>query len=165
MIIKEITSEFDSTYKAFFTKGLVDYEDNFRISPNDEENEPFPTLDKEDSFTLASLAPDGEWMGVVSFKTELANREKCAHKGLLFRMYVAREFSGMGVGFRLVQELISRVESIGRFEQIKLTVVSTNISAKSLYEKFGFLEYGLEKESIKWGDKYLDEVLMVKFLK
>ena len=165
MIIKEITSEFDFTYKAFFTKGLVDYEDNFRISPHDEENEPFPTLDKEDSFTLAALAPDGEWMGVVSFESELANREKCEHKGLLFRMYVAREFSGMGVGYNLVQALIDRVHILDKFEQIKLTVVSNNLSAKRLYEKFGFIEYGLEKESIKWGGKYLDEVLMVKFLK
>ena len=34
--------------------------------------------------------------------------------------------------------------------------------ARRLYASLGFIEYGLEKNALKVGDRYLDDVLMVR---
>jgi len=165
MSIKEITSDYVSTYKAFFIRGLEEHPMNFRISPTDEANEPFPTEDHSESFTLGAYDNLGALMGVVSFKRELGNRVKCAHKFLLFRMYVAQENTSMGVGKALIDALLNKAAAIHTAEQINLTVIDGNIGAEGLYRKYGFEVYGLEKNSVKWEGQYLHEKLMVKFLK
>jgi RimJ/RimL family protein N-acetyltransferase len=44
-------------------------------------------------------------------------------------------------------------------------VVSENQQARRLYERLGFLEYGLELRALKQDGHYYDEVLMAKNLK
>ena len=43
-------------------------------------------------------------------------------------------------------------------ELIQLTVVRDNEQARRLYARLGFLEYGLEKNALKQGGRYYDEV-------
>jgi RimJ/RimL family protein N-acetyltransferase len=43
-------------------------------------------------------------------------------------------------------------------------VVSDNQPARRLYERLGFLEYGLEKKALKQDGRYSDELLMAKDL-
>ena len=51
------------------------------------------------------------------------------------------------------------------YEQAELTTVSTNTAAKSLYEKLGFVQYGVQPHSRKMKDgSYQDEIFMVKML-
>ena len=47
---------------------------------------------------------------------------------------------------------------------IRLAVVADNVVARRLYASLGFTEYGIEMHSLKVEGRYLDEVLMVKFL-
>jgi RimJ/RimL family protein N-acetyltransferase len=47
-------------------------------------------------------------------------------------------------------------------ELLQLAVVSDNEPARRLYARLGFVEYGIEKKSLKQGGRYTDEVLMVK---
>jgi len=162
--ILEITSGKIKAYNAFFTTGLVEEEDNFRITQTDELSSPFPTKDKEDDFTLGAYKDD-QLVGVVSFSRDGFNREKLRHKGLLYRMYVSRNFQGKGIGKKLIGELINRVQTIGSIEQINLTVINSNLKAKALYEKFGFVTFGSEVNAIKWKEKYFTEDQMVLRLK
>ncbi|MCV9388184.1 GNAT family N-acetyltransferase [Reichenbachiella ulvae] len=161
--IKEIKSYLSDEYKDFFTKGLIDETDNFRISPADEKDLNFPTHDREDSFTLGAYVND-RLAGVVSFQREGANREKLRHKGLLFRMYVQREHSGQGIGSALIQKVLDRTQALPNLEQINLTVIASNPAARHLYQKFGFKSYSLEKQAVKFKGKYFDEESMVLFI-
>jgi cyclohexyl-isocyanide hydratase len=163
MEVKEIPSKDVAAYKEFFLKGLVEDEANFRISPDDEKNAPFPTRDAPDSFTLGAYE-DGRLAGIVSFQREGRDRQKLRHKGLLFRMYVDPQFRGKGVGQALIEALRRRVERLGDVEQINLTVVSSNPVAKKLYEKFGFVSFAVEKNALKWRGHYYTEEQMVLFL-
>jgi RimJ/RimL family protein N-acetyltransferase len=52
-----------------------------------------------------------------------------------------------------------------KMEQITLSVVSGNTAAQAFYEAFGFTVFGVEPRSMKTDARYLDEVLMVRFLK
>ncbi len=161
--IIELDSSHIAEYKEFFKIGLIEDEYNFRISPKDEETSSFPTRDLDDSFTLASLS-DGKISGVLSFIRDGSDREKLKHKGLLFRMYVSPQYRGHGIAKKLIQTLIDRVKNLEGVEQINLTVVANNDSARSLYSKFGFVSYGFEKRALKWKNVYLDEEFMVLYL-
>jgi RimJ/RimL family protein N-acetyltransferase len=44
-------------------------------------------------------------------------------------------------------------------------VVSDNEQVRRLYERLGFLEYGIEKKALKQDGRYYDEVLMARDLK
>ena len=51
-----------------------------------------------------------------------------------------------------------------RLHKITLTVVTENEAARRLYAKAGFIEYGHQINALKFGGRYYDDVLMVKFL-
>lgn len=158
--IVEIKSDQVEQYKKFLNFGLINDEENFRITPNDDLNALFPTEDKLDSFTLGAYS-NNELAGVVSFTREGRNREKLRHKGILFRMYVSKDFRGQGIAKKLIEKLIERVKQISDIEQINLTVIANNDKAKKLYEKFGFVTFGSENKAIKWKGKYFTEDQMV----
>jgi len=162
--ILEINSAQITAYKNFLSIGLLNDEENFRITPTDDLNASFPTKDRNDSFTLSAYV-DNLLVGIVSFGRDGADREKLRHKGILFRMYVSKEFRGKGIAKKLIEELINRVREIEDIEQINLTVIANNTNAKTLYEKFGFTTFGSEQNAIKWKGKYFTEDQMVLRLK
>ncbi|WP_341908018.1 GNAT family N-acetyltransferase [Fluviicola taffensis] len=162
--ITEIKSDQIERYKKFLTFGLINDEENFRITPNDDLNASFPTKNTLDSFSLGAYS-DNELAGVVSFTRDGGDREKLRHKGILFRMYVSKDFRGQGIAKKLIEKLIERVKQISDIEQINLTVISNNDNAKKLYEKFGFVTFGSESNAIKWKGKYFTEDQMTLRLK
>lgn len=164
MRLVDLTAEKNYGYSDFILAGLTTYRTYFRISPNDQLQEPFPTQGMPDSFTLGILTDTDELAGVVSFQRDGQTREKIRHKGLLFRMYVARDHAGKGLGRKLLEETIRRARLLPNMRQINLTCASTNEVAKRQYEKVGFQTFGLEKNSLYDEGTYHDEIQMVLFL-
>lgn len=162
--IVEIQSHVINEYKNFLLPGLIKDEENFRITPADDLEAPFPTKDKADSFTLG-VYMDDVLAGVVSFTRDGIDREKLQHKGILFRMYVDVNFRGKGIAKKLIEALLIRVKEMDDIEQINLTVVAGNATAKTIYEKFGFTTFASEQNAIKWKGKYFTEEQMVLRLK
>ena len=75
-------------------------------------------------------------------------------------MYVQQGARGAGVGRRLAEAVIEYAQT--RVEILQVTVVSSNQPARQLYRKLGFVEYGIEKNALKAGGCYWDDVLMAK---
>ncbi|MEK0316802.1 GNAT family N-acetyltransferase [Cohnella sp. 56] len=98
-------------------------------------------------------------VGIASFVRE--SGMKSAHKGSVYGVYVSPESRGKGAGKTLMLALIRRARGLDGLEQINLTVVSDNVTAKRLYESLGFEVYGIERRAIKYGGRYFDEELMV----
>ena len=144
----------------FLAIGLQSDEETLLITPRDNLNAPFPTKDRTDSFTLGAYAKN-VLAGVASFARDGEDREKLRHKGILFTMYVSKEFRGHGIARQLLEEIIKRAKTIPGIEQINLIVLTGNLRAKQLYEKFGFEKYGTEQNSIKWNGNYFAEDQMV----
>src|SRR5208282_5202763 len=105
--------------------------------------------------------PDSKLVGIAGLL--IGKGQKEAHKGRLVCMYVRPSARKVGVGRRLVETIIEFARQ--RVELIQLAVVSDNEPARRLYERLGFVEYGLEKKALKQGGHYYDEVLMAKNLK
>ena len=162
--IKEILSTAIGQYKMFLVAALESDAEILLITAGDNSDAAFPTKDRNDSFTLGAYV-ENILAGVVSFARDGEDREKLRHKGIVFTMYVSKEFRGHGIAKQLLEELIKRVKNIPGIEQINLVVISNNSKAKQLYEKFGFERYGTELNSIKWKGNYLSEDLMVLRLK
>jgi RimJ/RimL family protein N-acetyltransferase len=87
---------------------------------------------------------------------------KVKHRAALWGMYVRPAARNSGLGRRLVEAVVNHAS--GRVEHLLLSVVSENEAAHRLYQKLGFSEYGREMKALKLGGRYLDEILMVRFL-
>jgi ribosomal protein S18 acetylase RimI-like enzyme len=87
---------------------------------------------------------------------------KDSHKGMLWGMYVRPDTRNLGIGRQLVEAVINHAR--GHVEILQLNVVSSNETARRLYTKLGFIEYGLERNALRAGGHYWDEVLMAKSL-
>ncbi|MGE5107780.1 MAG: GNAT family N-acetyltransferase, partial [Sphingobacteriales bacterium] len=121
--IKEILSTEIEQYKNFLATGLQSDEENLLITLRENSDAAFPTKDRNDSFTLGAYA-ENVLAGVVSFARDGEDREKLRHKGLVFTMYVLKEFRGQGIAGKLLEELIKRVKTISDIEQINLVVIA-----------------------------------------
>jgi ribosomal protein S18 acetylase RimI-like enzyme len=111
-----------------------------------------------DSETMGAFE-GAEILGVAGLRANQGPKE--SHKGMLVGMYVRPQARNRGVGRRLVEAVIEVACTRG-VELLQLAVVSDNEPARRLYARLGFVEYGIEKKSLKQGGRYTDEVLMVK---
>jgi len=60
-------------------------------------------------------------------------------RAVIYDLYVKPEYRGRGIGTMLLRETLEDLRKRG-FEEVRLTVLSKNQGAISLYERFGFRE-------------------------
>jgi ribosomal protein S18 acetylase RimI-like enzyme len=98
--------------------------------------------------------------GMIGFYRQSGPKDQ--PKGVIWGMYVKPRWQGSGLASALLNEIIE----LGKMqvEQIQLTVVTTNQRAVRFYEASGFRVYGTERNALKSGEHYFDELLMVRFL-
>jgi ribosomal protein S18 acetylase RimI-like enzyme len=113
----------------------------------------------EKNFVFGGFA-NGELAGMIGFYQQSGPKDK--HKGVIWGMYVKPRLQGGGLASALLNSVIELAKT--QVEQIQLTVVTTNQRAIRFYETSGFHRYGREKNSLKSGERYFDEFLMVRFL-
>ncbi len=101
-----------------------------------------------------------ELLGIAGFYVEPTIQR--AHKGVIWGVYVRPKARSAGVARRLIEAVLA--EAKGRVEQVNLVVERRNLHARRLYASLGFVEYGLEKNAIRIGDRYFDDVLMTRRL-
>jgi RimJ/RimL family protein N-acetyltransferase len=115
-------------------------------------------VDRLDAAAVFGAFDGPELVGVAGFFPRQGQKE--AHKGVLWGMYVRPNARRTGVGRWLVEAVIDHARR--EVEVLQLTVVADNERAKRLYASLGFVEYGVEKNSLKQNGRYWDEVLMAK---
>jgi ribosomal protein S18 acetylase RimI-like enzyme len=102
----------------------------------------------------------GRIVGLIGLRSEQGLKE--AHKGFVWGFYVEAACRGVGVGGALIEAVLAAARGV--VEQLTLTVVEENRGAIRLYERFGFVRYGVEPRALKSDAGYSNEVLMVRFL-
>lgn len=88
---------------------------------------------------------------------------KTAHNAGIWGVYVSADFRGEKVGEKLIEACVQWAKQKNLFS-VRLSVVTTNVSAIRLYLKCGFQVYGVEPKAIKVDQNYFDEFLMVRIL-
>jgi len=112
------------------------------------------------SFVVGAFE-NGKLIGTAGFFRRKNNKER--HKGHIWGVYVRPQSRGKGVASVLMGEIVQRARKMEGMEQITL-VASADLPAQRLYRAMGFESYGLEPRSLKIGNDYVDDVLMVLFL-
>ncbi|MFF0826733.1 GNAT family N-acetyltransferase [Brevibacillus sp. NPDC003359] len=98
---------------------------------------------------------EGQLTGIIGFFRHRGL--KARHKAAIVSMYVREAYRGTGVAQALMQTELAYLKKRGDIDTVQLAVVTTNPAAIRLYEKMGFLPYGVEKRALKIGDQYFDE--------
>ncbi|MFP4846966.1 GNAT family N-acetyltransferase [Winogradskyella sp. PE311] len=93
------------------------------------------------------------------------NRTKVAHKGRIIQVYVKPNYQGQQIGYSIVKATIEEAFQINDIELIEIDAIASNTSAKKLYTKLGFMQYGIQKHFLKVNGIYYDHVMMMLFKK
>ncbi|WP_439116617.1 GNAT family N-acetyltransferase [Metabacillus litoralis] len=88
--------------------------------------------------------------------------EMKSHTGL-FRTWLIDRVQGKGIGSEIMTYTLNWCRVNG-LHKLCLTVFSSNGLAQKLYERYGFVTEGIQKEQVKIGNKYDDEIFMAYFL-
>lgn len=110
---------------------------------------------------VVGIFEESKLIATAGFFRYTHNKER--HKGHIWGVYVRPESRGKGVASALMKEIVRRARELHGLEQITL-VASANLPAQRLYKALGFESYGIEPHSLKIGDQYVDDVLMVLHL-
>jgi RimJ/RimL family protein N-acetyltransferase len=155
--VRRLTSEDAAAYREIRLAGLSDCPEAFGSTFERESVEPLAwfrgRLGKGPVFGAFRLS---ELVGTAGFAQRDGEKEK--HKGLLWGMYVRPDARNAGIGRQLIDAVIDYARQ--HVELIQLSVVSDNERARRLYAGLGFVEYGVEKNSLKQRGHYYDEILM-----
>ncbi|MFD2177688.1 GNAT family N-acetyltransferase [Veronia pacifica] len=81
-----------------------------------------------------------------------------------FGITVAKECRGQGIGHQLLKYLFQQVKQWYAVERIELEVSADNTGARRLYEQFGFTAEGVKKKAVYTDGKFVDVVIMAKYL-
>lgn len=88
------------------------------------------------------------------------SRRKLAHRATLFGMYVDEAFRQLGLGRRLVVAALDLARSRPGIRVVQLTVSDGNGAAQTLYERCGFVAFGVEPLAIASEDGFVAKVHM-----
>lgn len=103
---------------------------------------------------------DGKIVGCTTLQK--GGSVKTKHVALL-GITILKEYTGLKIGSLLMKKVIEWAEK-NKVEKIELEVFAENIAAIKLYEKFGFAVEGRKVRNIKVKDRYIDLLLLGKFI-
>jgi RimJ/RimL family protein N-acetyltransferase len=128
------------------------------------------SMDETRAFFRASSAENfivgyfenGQLLATTGFYRE--KHEKFRHKGTVWGVFVHQEARGKGVAKALLADVVRHVRQVPGIEQVLLVVAANQPAPKKVYTYVGFQHYGTEPRSLKVGDQYIDDELMILYL-
>jgi RimJ/RimL family protein N-acetyltransferase len=158
-VVRRLLPEDAALYREIRLEALKTEPDWFGSTFERESPEPLEWFaDRLRRAAVFGVFSRGELVGIAGFFIRSGRKE--AHKGALWGMYVRPQARGCGIARRLVEAVIDHARQ--QVEVLQLTVVKDNAAARRLYARLGFVEYGVERNSLKQNGRYWDEVLMAK---
>ena len=164
MVIELLTTRNAAEYRSLMLDAYARHSDAFTSTVAERATHPIAWWEARMSEDTAASAlvlgafVEGRLVGAagLSFDT----REKARHKSTLFGMYVPAEMRGRGVGQLLVQSVLDHAQARQGVCVVQLTVTQGNVSAQRLYERCGFVEFGVEPFAVAVGAQYVSKVHM-----
>ncbi|WP_025858673.1 GNAT family N-acetyltransferase [Pseudomonas sp. CHM02] len=161
MIIRTLGADDAEAYRALMLEAYGAYPQAFTSSVAERAAMPLSwwqkRLDNPLDRLLGGFHRD-ELAGIVGLAFE--PREKARHKVTLFGMYVTQAYQQNGLGRQLVEAALAEARQHPRLKVIQLTVTAGNDAAFALYQRCGFIQYGLEPLAVRVGVDYFDKIHM-----
>ena len=159
MMIRALGAADAETYRALMLEAYGAYPQAFTSSVAERAAMPLSWWQKRLDNPLDRLlgAFEGQTLaGIVGLAFE--PREKARHKVTLFGMYVTGAYQQQGLGRQLVEAALAEARRHPRLKLIQLTVTAGNAAAFALYQRCGFIQYGLEPLAVRVGEAYFDKL-------
>jgi ribosomal protein S18 acetylase RimI-like enzyme len=158
--LARLTAADAPAYRELRLEALRDHPEAFAASFEDEAARP-------PDWFAARLAAGAVWAGWQGDEPRPAGTAglfvgegaKTRHKGVLWGMYVRPGARGTGLAAALVEQVLDHARGV--VEEVRLSVVSTNVAAIRFYTRLGFTPFATEPRALKVGGAYHDEVLML----
>ncbi|OPA92851.1 GNAT family N-acetyltransferase [Pseudomonas fluorescens] len=166
MIIRTLGAGDAEAYRALMLEAYGAYPQAFTSSVAERAAMPLSWWEKRVDNPLDQLLggfEGAELAGIVGLAFE--PREKARHKVTLFGMYVTEAHQHKGLGRQLVEAALAEARQHPRLKLIQLTVTAGNDAAFALYQRCGFIRYGLEPLAVRVGEDYFDKIHMWRELK
>ena len=106
---------------------------------------------------------DGELIGSAGGRREQAPKRR--HIASIVGMYVHPHHRGTGLGRKLLDAVLERLEVLPGVEALQLEVTAGNEAALKLYESAGFSVYGREPAALKVAGVDYDELRLSRPLR
>lgn len=119
------------------------------------------SLENKDEF-LVFAEIEGSLAGMMRAYREQS--QKCAHNASIVSVYVNKKYQGKGLSSLLMESLIEKIKINTEILRLELMVVTTQISAISLYKKFGFEIVGTLHKNVSVNGVFYDEHIMERFI-
>jgi len=161
LVVRQLAAPDAAAFRAIRLEGLQINPEAFGSTYEAESGRTVEEFAQTLARSYVAGAFDGEALiGVAGFY--VLEGPKMRHRGNIWGVYVQGTQRGRGIGSALIANLLDHAQT--RVQQVHLTVVTENAGAKALYERLGFAVYGTEPRSLKVGERYYDEHLMVRRL-
>lgn len=114
-----------------------------------------PTYAERDYFNdganalFGAFSEDARLIGQAATTREVGKRAHIAH---VISVYVHPEHRGHQIGTRLVQSAIEHLRTFPEITSIRISVNSSNVPARTAYERLGFEAWGEEPDAIALSD-------------
>jgi RimJ/RimL family protein N-acetyltransferase len=163
--IRLLTTADLPAYKALRDEALRDFPEAFTSDFETERQRSF------ESFVARVSEPDmhgnklwgafdAQGLLIGSIGLEIQTRLQQRHIGTVLGMFVAMASQGTGVATKLIAHCAGFITATGRLDQLILTVTASNAHVVRLYERAGFVRYGLLPRAICVKGVFHDKLLM-----
>ena len=105
-----------------------------------------------------AFSENGQMLGCIGLDVE--RRLQQQHIGTVIGMMVARSAQGQGIATKLIAACADYANGSGQLDQIVLTVTAASAHVVRLYERAGFVNYGLLPRATRVKGKFHDKLLM-----
>jgi len=148
-------------FRTLRLEALTTAPEAFGSSPEEEAARPMDLVRSR----LDAALPDAvfgafagdDLVGIAGFA--LSQGIKKRHKGLLWGVFVRAGWRDRGTGAQLVRAVIDH--ACNHVLLLQASVVTTNGSARRVYDRLGFILYGIERRALRVADAFHDEALLV----
>jgi len=110
-----------------------------------------------------ALKEEGTLIGMLCVALEKGSMQ--SHVANIFGVYVGPGARGKGLGRRLMEAAINDLKEDSHVMKVKLKVAETQKEAQALYEGMGFKKVGVFEKEGNFNGRYVDILVMEKFLR
>lgn len=101
-----------------------------------------------------------ELLGTIASERDRDVRPQKRHIAHITAVMVAAQAQQHGIGMRLVNHCVQTLCQVADIDQLIITVTASNTHVVRLYERAGFVPYGLLPRAIKVSGQYFDKLHM-----
>jgi ribosomal protein S18 acetylase RimI-like enzyme len=101
---------------------------------------------------------NGQLLGSIGLDVERRLQQR--HVGTVVGMMVAQRAQKQGIAMKLIAACADYLRANGQFDQLILNVTASNVHVVRLYERAGFVRYGLLPRAICVAGVFYDKLLM-----